>query len=511
MRSWAPSRPRASARAAKPPDRSPRVVSGPPYRVPVAHDPPDDGRPSRRTAAQVFARDTATDPDAPLVFLPRGGADALRDRARAGELVCPLAGCPAPLLTVRAGSRVRDHFAHRPDTDPGHGPETVAHHTGKHLIGRALRAAYPDGRVVVDTEEVESGARPDVLLTLPDGRHVAYEIQLATLTPPEWTFRHERYAADGIRDVWLFAGPSHLRVPRGANADTVYVTDTMVEVLTQSHPALFLDPVTQQVGLASGPAVASLLAGVPLLGSGKPRAAIDWIPVADARWSHGVVDVPGLRPLMGNAAELRTRRNDWAAHRSALEAAGALPPVIDEGHDPTETRPWMPPTGTWQPVRWSGRWPRYAPDEWRWLLLEVLLSTPGATVDPKVSLTAALGADHGVPEWLVDDFFRRLGMAGYVWFAGHAGPAVGEGVLVLARSGQVPPLHARITHQLVVTDSGASLVRPGFGAVWDTDSPFQRRSVRSRTRRWAPARPCLPPGVVGQLADATTPLRSRLT
>lgn len=128
--------------------------------------------------AQVFARDRLLPSDAPLVFLPRGGSVAIDLDARAGHLVCPLADCPAPVLYTRGGSR-RDHFVHHRGTG-GHGRETLAHHTAKHLIARWLRERLgTQVSVVVDRDEVENGQRPDVLLTLADGQQVAYEVQYA--------------------------------------------------------------------------------------------------------------------------------------------------------------------------------------------------------------------------------------------------------------------------------------------------------------------------------------------
>lgn len=128
---------------------------------------------------QVFARDLRLTEDAPLTYLERGQAQALRPDAKAGHLVCPLPTCTDRQLTTRGGLTVRDHFAHRANPDGPHGYETLAHHTAKHLLGRELRRLGPDVRVYVDTHAVDNGARPDVLVDLPNGRQIAYEVQYA--------------------------------------------------------------------------------------------------------------------------------------------------------------------------------------------------------------------------------------------------------------------------------------------------------------------------------------------
>ena len=51
----------------------------------------------------------------------------------------------------------------------GHAKETLAQHTSKHLVARWLRSGLSGASIVVDSDEVENGQRPDVLLTLEDG------------------------------------------------------------------------------------------------------------------------------------------------------------------------------------------------------------------------------------------------------------------------------------------------------------------------------------------------------
>src|SRR5665647_2859592 len=211
------------------------------------------GRRHEGHGAQVFARDMRVPPDAPLFYLDRGQADGVRADVNAGHLVCPIGDCPDPRFTVRGGSK-RDGFAHRPGVH-GHGPETVAHHTSKHLVAAWLRIQHPDAHLDVDTREIENGQRPDVTLTLPDGTVVAYEVQFAALEQKEWQHRHDGYQALGIRDVWIFGGKHYDRRPRRSSAepDSVTVHPVFQSVLAAGHPMLLIDPWAETVALGTGP------------------------------------------------------------------------------------------------------------------------------------------------------------------------------------------------------------------------------------------------------------------
>src|SRR5450756_1159892 len=166
-----------------------------------------------QSAAQVFARDRRLGPDAALVFLAPGQAESVRADARAGHLVCPLGDCQDNRFIVYGGTERRHHFKHRSGAGH-HGPETIAHHTAKHLIARWLRTLDPTAQVFPDTQEVETGQRPDVLLVLDDGTRVAYEVQFAALTAPGWQARRDRYASEDIKNVWLFGGKTYDRPDR---------------------------------------------------------------------------------------------------------------------------------------------------------------------------------------------------------------------------------------------------------------------------------------------------------
>lgn len=152
---------------------------------------------------QIYACDLRLPPDAALVRIERGQAPELRADSRAGYLACPIPGCASPAYSTRGGSR-RDHFFHLAIPTGGHGSESWFHYVGKRVIAGWLTERYPEARVVVDAEKVESGQLPDVLATFPDGRRFAFEIQYAALSMEEWAVRSLRYFDQEIVDVWLF-------------------------------------------------------------------------------------------------------------------------------------------------------------------------------------------------------------------------------------------------------------------------------------------------------------------
>ncbi|GAA3815382.1 competence protein CoiA family protein [Cellulomonas soli] len=290
------------------------------------------------TTAQVFARDTRLPDEAPLIYLGQAQADAFRDDAREGRLVCPIGDCDDRRLIVRAGSR-RDHFAHRHGAGR-HAAETIQHHTAKNLVGMWLRTRYPTAHIDVDTIELENGRRPDVLLRLLDGQRVGYEVQFAALTEESWAARHADYEAAGVRDVWLFGGRRYDRVGRGHAVDdrTRALPPVFEAVLARRHPMLLIDPSAGTVAFGDGPAVTQRLQArgthPERLLHGQAIVETRW-PIANARAASGVIDLPGLRAQMTNAddehhrlwLEVSARAKSAQAERAAalhaewLEAA----------------------------------------------------------------------------------------------------------------------------------------------------------------------------------------------
>ena len=255
--------------------------------------------------AQVFARDVRLGPGAPLVFLGPGQADSLRADARAGHLVCPLGDCLDNRFIVYGGTRRRHHFKHRSGAGH-HAPESIAHHTAKHLIARWLRQVYPGAQVFPDTQEVETGQRPDVLLVLEDGFRVAYEVQFASLTADTWQARRDRYATENITNVWLFGGKNYDRraLARDGSVEQVQMHPVFGAVLGAVHPMLLIDPFTATVAHGTGFDVEALLvaAGVEPPDLRSPRATIGQrLALIDMPATKGVIDLPGVREQIREA------------------------------------------------------------------------------------------------------------------------------------------------------------------------------------------------------------------
>jgi hypothetical protein len=264
------------------------------------------------SVAQVFARDLRLEPGAPLVFLAPGQADSLRPDARAGHLICPLGDCRDNRFIVYGGTERRHHFKHRGGAGH-HAPESIAHHTAKHLIARWLRRLYPTSQVFPDTQEVETGQRPDVLLVREDGSRVAYEVQFASLTAATWQERRDRYATEDIKNVWLFGGKHydrHVSVSEGA-AEQVQMHPIFGAVLGAVHPMLLIDPFAETVGLGTGHDVEALLvaAGVEPPDLWSPLATVSQrLALVDLPATGGVIDVPGVREQIRHA---RSRHAGW--------------------------------------------------------------------------------------------------------------------------------------------------------------------------------------------------------
>jgi len=289
--------------------------------------PAPDGR--RSGPRQLYARDRRLAPDAPLVYLPPGGAPLLRDDCHQGWLVCPVPDCPDPRLITRGGSR-RDHFAHRRlDASAGHAPERWYHLCGKALVGAWLRDRYPRARVQVDHEAVANGQVPDVLAAFPDGRRFAFEIQYAPLTIDAWQRRHQGYAAQAITDVWLFGHlPPHLRA---ADPSHFALSPLLEAVELAGGRVRWIDPDARTIRTprhALGPRRVQTLAGQHLLVP-APALPLDecWIDGTsfctpadreqDALWpAH-------LRELQTAVEQRAARRAQDEAHQRALARVAA--------------------------------------------------------------------------------------------------------------------------------------------------------------------------------------------
>lgn len=491
-------------------------------------DPPRSGtvRSKRRhheqATAQVFARDRRLGPDAPLVFLAHGQADALREDARAGHLVCPLADCQDNRFVVHGGTERRHHFKHRHGAG-GHAPETIAHHTAKHLIARWLRSFYPDAQVHADTKEVETGQRPDVLLVLEDGTHVAYEVQFAALTAETWQARHDRYTSGGIKDVWLFGGKTYDRPERSDQRpdDQIRLHPVFKAALAAHRPILLIDAFAETVGLGTGADVDRLLAAAGVEPPDLWDATVtisQRLPLMGIPAAKGVIEIPGVREQMQRARsahakwleQLRREAEEEARARAehqrrlaAFEEAERRERLRQEERARAQAQAqeraaevqrrrqalltaelqkrkahWRPEreriedrVGVLPKVVDSPGLPREtstttaAPDQWRWAVLEAVADHHGYALDPaglEDLVPLAPGARQRDAEQLVKGYLNCLRAAGWVWFWGADGPRTGEAVVVLAGRGTPVPRPAPTSALRVV---GARVAGPGPGGL----------------------------------------------
>lgn len=134
------------------------------------------------------------------------GEPGMRDFVR-DQLECLLPGCSDRRLHLvnRHGGRrqQRDGFRHTSGTG-GHSVESLFHAQGKLRVQQWLRDSRPDLRVELEATTDDRSRRADVLVTWPDGRVVAIEIQYSPLPINGWLLRHRSYRRQGITDVWLF-------------------------------------------------------------------------------------------------------------------------------------------------------------------------------------------------------------------------------------------------------------------------------------------------------------------
>ena len=492
--------------------------------VPEAPQAESRRRHPEQSAAQVFARDRRLGLDAPLVFLAPRQAETLREDARAGHLVCPLGDCRDNRFIVYGGTERRHHFKHRSGAGH-HAPETIAHHTAKHLVARWLRHLFPAAQVFPDTREVETGQRPDVLLVLEDGTRVAYEVQFAALTAAGWQTRRDRYASEEIRNVWLFGGKTYDRPGRAGEGVSAQVPLHPVfrAVLAAMHPMLLIDPFTETVAVGSGRDVDMLLttAGVQVPELLFPKAMVgERLPLMSMPASKGVIELPGVRDQIqrardGHARWLERLRREAEAQAGAEAAERRRQPAVEEaerrarlhqedlarerakGDRPRdradEARQRRADILTTELRRRSDRWrpererlekhlgslpavvdgpvedPEIAttpaaPDQWRWAVLEALADHHGFAVDPRGLadlVPLQRAARRADAQRIVTGYLDDLRAAGWVWYWGARGPRAGEAALVLARLGETPRRPPAAALRVV----GARVAGPGPGGM----------------------------------------------
>lgn len=158
-----------------------------------------------RDDRMVWAFDTV---NGGIVRIGLGQAEHLRERARAGQLVCPVGDCASPNLTTRAsyttwrGTLVPDGFRHVSSPNPGHGLETTHHITGKLVVKRWLERLGFD-EVTLERRDTQSGRTPDVTATR-NGSRFAVEVQFSPISTAEWSQRTKELADSGFSVLWLW-------------------------------------------------------------------------------------------------------------------------------------------------------------------------------------------------------------------------------------------------------------------------------------------------------------------
>lgn len=199
----------------------------------------------------VFARHKERPHDPPF-YLEDGQAAEHREFTRE-HLECFMPECDARRLKAVSRSKARDGFAHYAGAGR-HTPESLFHQQAKALIVRWVTKRYPTARAVAEQTTESGERRADVMVTGPDGRQVAIEVQYAPLPVAEWQERTESYRNQGITPVWLLGHvPPHLRASR-TGSDLTGDPDGLVSLgalhqamAERGHSILWINPVAATI------------------------------------------------------------------------------------------------------------------------------------------------------------------------------------------------------------------------------------------------------------------------
>lgn len=129
-----------------------------------------------------------------------------REQIAADDVVCQL--CAAPMV-VRAGLKVRAHFAHKPHSKCASSwlvhPESAEHRLGKYeIVQQLLREMrdYSSAAIEYEVPLRDVNRIADVMITFPCGWRIAHECQLAGITIDELATRSEDYLRAGVDVLW---------------------------------------------------------------------------------------------------------------------------------------------------------------------------------------------------------------------------------------------------------------------------------------------------------------------
>jgi hypothetical protein len=173
---------------------------------------------------QVYARSTL--PSADLVFLPDGAADSLREAAKRRELVCPVPGCPSPLLTTRGPVTRRHHFVHLQAPADREHQRAYVRRVATELLATWITSAHPRSSYETDVRLLDLEIA--VLVTGPSGARFAILFVDHRLGVDAWRQAESRLQADHLARGWIFAPRQFLRYPRpspDASPDDPVVVD----------------------------------------------------------------------------------------------------------------------------------------------------------------------------------------------------------------------------------------------------------------------------------------------
>lgn len=269
---------------------------------------------------QLFARNG----EGEVEYLEDRAAPEFKERRAAGEVFsCVVPTCSEPLLTVVDRKERRHGFAHL--SGGGHPGMGLAHLQSQLLIQRWVWETYPGLHVELEMATEDGSRRADVMVTSPvSGQQIAFEVQYASMTPEDWTMRHQSYQEQGIVDIWLWGyGGAHVR-PDTSSPGRVNGSPTLATACQAGVPQLLIDPDREALGYASREPRRYMLPTVRVLspdGAGEVHAE----PLRAFRLnSQRKLTSDGLEALHAASAQVRAyeaRLAEEERHRQAAEDA----------------------------------------------------------------------------------------------------------------------------------------------------------------------------------------------
>jgi hypothetical protein len=261
-----------------------------------------------------------------LYFLVDGNAREQRAFAKE-HLTCIVPDCRFPELTTVGRARGRDGFRHFAGGG-GHEAESLFHMQAKIALAEWLRAQYSASTVREEESTDRRRSRvADVMITATNGKRVAFEIQYASLTPADWTVRHQSYVEQDIQDVWLFGHYGAQMRPNDSynNDENVKLNPTHRALVDAGLPLLWFNPIIGEIATATDPSRIQV-DGQPLKVPAAGRLGnLETIPLDDFRlmpdglWSQTTRQYARNRDEVARIEELEELKRRQAAE-AAVEA-----------------------------------------------------------------------------------------------------------------------------------------------------------------------------------------------